>query len=123
MARHRRPPLVEVVWLDAVTYTEQWSLEDVPRRAVLAERRTAGYLLHDDLNGLLVLAGTFDPGPEAGVADVTVIPRAWVKDVKGRGRRRKEATTNEHVQDQRSGAADGADGGTQQQPPGEGEHP
>jgi hypothetical protein len=89
------PPLVEITWLDAVTRTEAMAISDVPRQAVLAERVTSGYLLHENLDGRLILAHTYDVAGsgehEDSVADVTVIPFGWVQRIRRRSRRPRAA--------------------------------
>lgn len=97
----KRPPLVEITWLDAVTRTEAMTLSDVPKQATLAERVTSGYLLHENLDGRLILAHTYDEAHtgehEDSVADVTVIPHGWVKKIhrSNRRTRAKEAPCQE----------------------------
>jgi hypothetical protein len=78
-------PLVEVTWLDAYTHMGEMALADVPAKAVLGQRRTSGYLLYEDLDGRTIVAHTIDAD---GVADVTVIPHAWVRGIKYRRRKR-----------------------------------
>lgn len=115
MAKHRRLPLVEVTWLDACTYSEQWSLNEVLTRAKLVERRSVGYLLAEDHEGLTIIAGTYDPSPtveNVGVADITVIPKQWVKAMKGRYKRQKGKKKHEPIRNEvaDSGAGSGAGG-------------
>lgn len=66
---------VEVVWRDAVTYGEPFKMDEVAERAVLAERTTTGYLLHQD-DERIILAQTLDKEDDE-VDDVIVIPAPW----------------------------------------------
>lgn len=87
--KRRRPPLVEVVWLDAVTHNQTVKVrhdEEIPTAvlavAQLATRTTSGYLLHQDPERT-ILAHTYDSEPEEDdAADLTVIPTGWVKETK-----------------------------------------
>jgi hypothetical protein len=85
MAKRKSLPLVEVHWLDAIIYTDCWAFDDVEKKAKLCQRRTAGYLLYENLDGKTVIAGTIDPdntnSDHPGVADVTVIPSGWVEKI------------------------------------------
>jgi hypothetical protein len=84
MPRKRKPPLVEVIWLDAKTYNEEWQINEISQRALFARRHTSGYLVFQD-EERTVLAGTFDPATSAdaedGVADTTVLPTGWVVEI------------------------------------------
>jgi len=70
---------VEVAWLDAITY-----MEHVPRaeaeKKPLASRSTIGYLISADRD-CVRLASTYDESDDE-FADITVIPRPWVKKVR-----------------------------------------
>lgn len=74
--RRRKLPLVEVVWLDAVTVAGPVEIADVATGVVLAERHTTGYLIAQTKDAITV-AQTFDPD-DGEVADVTIIPAPWV---------------------------------------------
>lgn len=76
MARARKPPRVEVVWLDAATTPGPLSRDEAIKKATLVERHTLGYVVDRD-EKRIVVAQTFDP--ESGeFDDVTTIPAPWV---------------------------------------------
>lgn len=91
MPRKRKPLLVEIVWVDAITYTSTMELRAVLERAQLVTRTTSGYLLHEKTDDpdfpRLIVAHTYD-GED--VTDVTVIPHGWVKQIKHRRNGRKK---------------------------------
>lgn len=93
-----RPPIVEVSWLDAVTYTEPCKPEDVLHASPLCARVTLGYLIvqTDEAEPILrrtILARTVDNDGE--LADRTVIPTGWIKGIRyvTRKRKKQEKTT------------------------------
>lgn len=85
------PPLVEVTWLDAVTYTETFTLKDIPEKCPLAKRTTSGYLVAQTEDGRTLIAHTSDPDAtepaESEGSDVTVIPTGWVQSIRYRTRK------------------------------------
>lgn len=90
MGRRRKYPLVEVRWLDAKTYNEEWEDKEAPEKAQFAERYTVGYLVHQDDERTL-LSATFDP--PTGVADTTAIPTGWVQEINLQRTYRKHVLT------------------------------
>lgn len=86
----KRYPLVELVWVDARTILGEMAHEDVPARAQLAERKTSGYLLHEDLDGRTIVAHTVD---DDGVCDVTIIPKLWVRSIRPQRKPRTKAVS------------------------------
>ena len=83
MAASKKPDRVEIEWLDARTVIEQVDMADIEKKAQLVRRTTLGYLVLKNRERLAV-AGTFDPADDLdteGVADITVIPRAWVQTI------------------------------------------
>ena len=96
----KRPPLVEVTWVDAKTNGEDIKLSQVAEKCVLVTRITAGYLVHNDQEKVVV-AQSYD-GPlgeeEAEVADTITLPTGWVKRIRyvtrsPKASRRRSATT------------------------------
>ncbi len=126
----KKPSLVEVEWLDAITYPVEHKIGDVLRECPLGARCTSGYLLHEKTDdGRTILAHTIDwnaTNQEFDGADFTVIPSGWVTDIKHvrrpRGQKRKAKTTTtqpaapntESLADTRSSGSDegGTDKGT-----------
>jgi hypothetical protein len=93
----KHPPLVEVVWKDAVTYAEAMPIKSVLEKAPLATRTTSGYLIAAGTeDGRTIIAHTSDAtaNPEdSEVADITVIPTGWVQSIRyhrGKPRTKKE---------------------------------
>lgn len=87
----RKPPRVEVVWIDACDKFEQFTLDEA-RKQTLVERHTTGYLVHRD-EERTIIAHDWDPPNE--VCNVVVIPSGWVKQVRGQKPRvRKEAPSD-----------------------------
>jgi len=76
----RKPPLVEVRWLDAVHRSESASVEDA-RNDTLATRVTVGFLIYQGPDRT-VLAMTYDPPGTAGLAEEVdgrfTIPTGWI---------------------------------------------
>ena len=100
MAKNGRKalPLVEIEWLDAITYSAYREFEVIEKQCPLATRHTSGYLLHEKTDdGRTIVVHTVDDvtasEPEPGGCDVTVIPAGWVKRIKyvrrPRGQKRK----------------------------------
>lgn len=83
----KKPPRVEITWIDACDKFEQYTLEEA-RSLQLVERHTTGYLIHQD-EERTVLAHDWDPPNE--VCNVVVIPSGWVKQVRG-GKRKEKAS-------------------------------
>jgi hypothetical protein len=80
-------PLVEIDWLDAITYTTCHAFEDIEKECPLAMRHTSGYLLHERTeDGRTIVLHTVDDvtptEPKPSGADITVIPADWVKRIK-----------------------------------------
>lgn len=83
------PPLVEVVWLDAITYNASWdySRRSIDHHAKLAVRKTVGFLVKSS-STVTALAQTWDEKDQE-VDTVTCIPTRWVQRITKLGVRRK----------------------------------
>lgn len=101
MARNRKPPSVEVEWIDAINYNHfHGTIPDMVARAKLLYRRhTQGYLIHTDGEEVqapelrrLVIAHDYDPPQEPGeeplAGNITVIPLGWVVAIRQKDRKR-----------------------------------
>lgn len=83
----KKPPLVELTWVDAIDRNESCLLSEVPtsRYARLFTRVTSGYLVLQD-EERTVLAYDFDPpepdDEEATVGKFLAIPSSLVKQVR-----------------------------------------
>lgn len=88
----KKPPLVEVTWVDAKTNGEDIKLSQVEEKCVLVTRITAGYLVCHNPEKVVV-AQSYD-GPlgeeEAEVADTITLPTGWVKKIRYVERRGKK---------------------------------
>lgn len=79
----KKPPLIEVEWLDATTNNDQLSFKTARESCHLDHRFSVGYIVRKTREDLLI-CHTFDPAEyndnhEDGGADFTTIPRGWVK--------------------------------------------
>lgn len=96
----RKPPLVEITWVDAIERDVSCKLSEVnnPKYTGLYERQTAGYLVRND-DEIVSLAREFDP-PEPDDEEGTVgkfcnVPAKWVKSIKHvRGKRKPKEAKN-----------------------------
>ena len=79
-----RPPIVEVVWRDAILRSGPCSVKDVRIRAKPFIRRTVGYLAHLTRRDV-VLGITFDAkepdDAEHYFDDLYYIPRRWIVEL------------------------------------------
>jgi hypothetical protein len=82
----KKPPLVEVVWIDAIERDESCKLSEArsSRLTNLYTRVTAGYLVRQD-DEVVSVVREFDP-PEPDDEEPTVgkfcnIPAGWVKKI------------------------------------------
>ena len=72
----KRPPLVEVTWLDACSYRQDLAIRKARRKCRLMTRRTVGYLVRETKR-VVVVAQTFDPEDKM-VASTWAIPAPWI---------------------------------------------
>lgn len=97
----KRPPLVEVEWLDARDWNlNTLTLEQIPVQVKLRLRHSKGDLVYQD-DERTILASTEDP-PENDEeqrewGDFTCIPTGWVKKItyKARGPRAKKGKAHD----------------------------
>lgn len=95
----KRPPLVEVTWLDAFVETDQVSRQKIMDEYTAVERHASGYLVYPQtdeeivaeeakgVQGRYILAQDFDPPDD--FATVTVVPAVLVTKVRRRRSQRK----------------------------------
>lgn len=89
--------MVEIDWLDAITYSEYVEFQEIEKKCPLAMRHTSGYLLHEKTDdGRTIVVHTVDDirgDDNPGGCDITVIPTGWVKCInyirRPRGTKRK----------------------------------
>ena len=94
MSKWRKPPLVEVEWVDATGYESlNGPLGEILEVARLAIRETNGLLLFQDAQRT-ILAHDYDkPLPdehEHRFGNITVIPTGWVRKIRHIERKPKE---------------------------------
>lgn len=77
----RRPALVEVTWLDACLWSDDYDLDKVSEGCPLRERTTSGYIVKE-ADEILYVASTIDMKEDPPqCSGVWTIPRGWVKKV------------------------------------------
>ena len=99
----RKPPLVEVEWIDATGYERlNGPLGEILEVARLAIRETSGLLLYQD-DHRTILAHDYDkPLPdehEHRFGNITVLPTGWVRKVRHIERKPKEEANGTETPD------------------------